>query len=86
MFWVAALAALFFMPATGEGVSLCPSALLGFGRCPGCGLGHAIHDVLHLQLTNSFRHHLMGIPAVIIIFIRVKQLLLNPTTDATEPR
>lgn len=66
---------LFFLPGYKEGYSLCPSVFFGLGKCIGCGIGHAIHDALHLRLTSSFQHHPMGIFAIIIIFIRIKQLI-----------
>jgi hypothetical protein len=73
--WSTALAALYFMRPDERGLSFCPSTLLGFGKCPGCGIGHAIHDALHLQWEQSVHHHFMGVPAVFIIFYRIKQLL-----------
>ncbi|MGV3595982.1 MAG: DUF2752 domain-containing protein [Sediminibacterium sp.] len=66
---------LFFLPDTEGQQSLCPSQLLGLGKCPGCGIGHAIHDALHFRFQASFYHHLFGIVGVIIIFIRIKQLI-----------
>jgi hypothetical protein len=66
---------LFFLPNTGGERSLCPSRLLGLGKCPGCGIGHAIHDALHFRFRSSFHHHPLGIVAVIVIFIRIKQLI-----------
>lgn len=66
---------LFFLPDTEGAKSLCPSQLLGLGKCPGCGIGHAIHDALHFRFRASFHHHPLGILAVIIIFIRIKQLI-----------
>lgn len=66
---------LFLLPDAGSYRSLCPSRLLGLGKCPGCGVGHAIHDALHFRFRSSFHHHPLGIVAVIIIFIRIKQLI-----------
>ena len=80
VFWVAGLIALFLLPEKATAFSLCPSRLLGLGHCPGCGIGHAIHYALHLQLSLSFQHHPLGIFAVIIIFIRIKQLTLTQKT------
>ena len=86
LFWVMALLLLFLRPEGGIGISLCPFKWIGFTRCPGCGIGHAIHYALHLNLRDSFSSHPLGIPAVIIIFIRIKQLLY-PTnqTHETQP-
>jgi hypothetical protein len=83
IFWVAALITLFLLPVNKAASSLCVSSLLGLGHCPGCGIGHAIHDALHLGLKTSFSYHPMGIPAVIIIFMRIRQLS-KPTNNPYE--
>lgn len=75
LFWIAAMIALFFLPENKPDSSICVFSLLGVGQCPGCGIGHSIHFALHLQLADSFQHHPMGIFAVMVIFIRLKQLL-----------
>lgn len=81
-----ALILLFFLPGYEKGQSLCVSTLLGLGKCPGCGIGHAIHDALHLRFARSFQQHPMGIFAVIIIFIRIKQIITHTlTTHETQP-
>jgi hypothetical protein len=73
--WLAALTALFFMSENTSDHSLCFFSLVGFGDCPGCGLGHSIHYALHAKFSDSFHHHPLGIFAVIVIFIRIKQLV-----------
>lgn len=78
LFWIAALIVFFFLPVEKSESSLCVFSWMGFGQCPGCGIGHAIHYALRLNLSASFAHHPMGIPGVIIIFIRIKQLLYPP--------
>jgi hypothetical protein len=83
LFWLLALVILFFLPEGGGGFSFCPFSLAGFKYCPGCGIGHAIHYALRLNFHDSFFSHPMGIPAVIIIFIRLKQLLY-PITKTNE--
>jgi hypothetical protein len=75
--WVMAIVVLFFSPMKNGEVSFCAFKWLGFSACPGCGLGHAIHAALHFQFVTSFQYHPLGIPAVIIIFNRIKQLLRN---------
>ena len=75
LFWIAALIILFFLPENNSALSLCPSKLLGMGHCPGCGIGHAIHYTLQGQFTLSFHHHPLGIFAVLVIFMRIKQLI-----------
>jgi hypothetical protein len=84
--WISALLALYFMSAAASAGSLCPSVWLRIGHCPGCGIGHAIRDALHLELKSSLQHHIMGIPAVLIIFNRIIRLLYPPKTAyETEP-
>lgn len=76
--WITALIVLFFLPEEKPETSLCVFTWLGLGHCPGCGIGHAIHYALHVNFRAAFHHHVMGIPGVIIIFIRIKQLLYTP--------
>ena len=78
--WIIGMIILFFMNVDNE-TSLCLFRFIGFTHCPGCGIGHAIHDALHFRFSSSFAHHPLGIPAVIIIFIRIKQLLFTPKTN-----
>ncbi|NCI45414.1 DUF2752 domain-containing protein [Sediminibacterium sp. WSJ-3] len=66
---------LYFLPEKQARISFCPSVLTGLGPCPGCGIGRAIHYALHFEWGQSWQNHMMGIPAVIIIFSRIKQLL-----------
>ncbi|SJZ34054.1 DUF2752 domain-containing protein [Sediminibacterium ginsengisoli] len=79
LFWFTALVLLFFLPVEKPATSLCLSSLVGLGKCPGCGIGHAIHEALHLRLRSSWQYHPLGIFAVIVIFIRLKQLLQSNT-------
>jgi hypothetical protein len=79
LFWASALVALFFMPAAHAGPTFCPLHWLGFKYCPGCGIGHAIHYALHFEWKKSFQSHPAGIPGVIIILLRVKQLVYPKT-------
>jgi hypothetical protein len=75
LFWLTALILLFFLDTGKPQASFCFFSWIGFNECPGCGLGHSIHYTLHLDPVNAIHHHILGIPAVIIIFIRIKQLL-----------
>jgi hypothetical protein len=75
-FWILALAGLYFMPG-GEGhFTLCPIGALGFTWCPGCGLGHALHDMLHGNFVEAFRHHYLVLFAFFIILYRIFQLTI----------
>ena len=75
--WVAAFVLLFFMKADAYTQSLCLFKWLNSTYCPGCGLGHSIHAALHLQFMASLKLHPMGILAILIIFNRIKQLILK---------
>lgn len=74
LIWTAALIGLYFMPDTGGHFTLCPVGAMGFDWCPGCGLGHALHDLLHGNFTEAFRHHYLVLFTFIIILYRIFQL------------
>lgn len=78
LLWLLAILLLYFMPVNKPAPSLCIFSLLGFGNCPGCGIGHAIHFALRLQFATSLYHHPLGIFAVIVIFRRIIQLIKKP--------
>ncbi len=78
LFWITALVLLFFMEVNLLAPTLCVFRWLNIGHCPGCGIGHAIHYALHLQLSISFQQHPLGIAAVLIILNRIKELSLKP--------
>lgn len=84
LFWITGLLLIFFMEAGTAQPSLCLFRFAGFDSCPGCGLGHSIHHALHLRFTQSFEDHLFGIPAVVIIFFRIKQLFYPIKTHQYE--
>ncbi len=74
--WTMALIGLYFMPANAGHFTLCPLGAMGISWCPGCGIGHAIHHVLHLQFAEALEHHFLGIFAVMIILYRILQLTI----------
>lgn len=82
--WTVALAAIYFMNISGEGVSLCVFKFIGFQSCIGCGIAHSIHHLLHLNFSHSIHDHILGIPAttgilynIIKPFIHFKTKLNN---------
>jgi hypothetical protein len=77
-FWMGSLVLLFFMQQGTTAPTLCIFKRLDISWCPGCGLGHSISDALHLQFVSSFKHHPLGIAAVLIILNRIKQLSFKP--------
>lgn len=67
-FWTFALAWLAFSdPSAGVHFSICPLRALGIDFCPGCGLGRAVSYALHGQFAESFRCHMLGIPAIVVL-------------------
>ena len=70
--WVFGLAFLAIMdPYSAKTPSLCPLKAIGISWCPGCGLGHSIGFLFRGDLSNSFRSHPLGIPAVILLAGRI---------------
>jgi Protein of unknown function (DUF2752) len=69
--WATALIILFFMNAASGAASLCLFKFLGITSCPGCGLGHAIHEILHLRFEESFENHLLGLPVTVAILFQI---------------
>jgi hypothetical protein len=69
--WITALVLLFLADTSQSGTSLCFFRAMGFSHCPGCGIGHAMHDALHLHFAVSFHEHVLGIPAVAILIYTI---------------
>ncbi len=69
--WIAALIILGLTSPVDECYSLCPLHNLGFSWCPGCGLGHSISWLFRGDIISSFYAHPLGIPAVIILILRI---------------
>ena len=79
IFWIAALVLLGLAePQTHDHehhFTLCPLANMGIEWCPGCGIGRAITQVLHGNLTESIKLQWFGIPALLIIVYRIVILI-----------
>ena len=71
--WTLGLIALFFVGDL-PGPSFCLFKWMGFEHCWGCGLGHAVHDALHMNFARSFAHHPLGIPVLAVILGRMMSL------------
>jgi hypothetical protein len=63
-------------PSANAHYSLCIFKFMGFGLCPGCGIGHSISYLLHGDLSSSFHAHPLGIFALPVIVYRMYQLSL----------
>jgi len=84
--WTIALVLLFFMEVDNEAASACVFKFAGFNSCWGCGIGHAIHDVLHLKLIQSLSAHIMGIPATIGILSMILKPEICKRTFYSDPK
>jgi hypothetical protein len=79
--WTTALVLLFFMEVDSQATSVCVFKFAGFNSCWGCGIGHAIHHVLHFNFIQSLQEHILGIPATIGILF----MIFKPIISTTEP-
>lgn len=77
--WISGLSLLAFMPPGDGHASLCPFNALGFGFCPGCGLGHSISWLFRGEIVQSFIAHPLGIAAVAILVWRIIAIFKKPT-------
>lgn len=79
IFWVLALGLLAITTPEQYGhihhFTLCPLTNLGIEWCPGCGLGRSLIQLLHGNITESWKHHWFGIPALVIIVLRIADLI-----------
>jgi hypothetical protein len=74
--WIAALFYFAFIINPFEThFTICPLANAGFEHCPGCGLGSSISLFFHGYFTESFNTHILGMPALIIIFHRIYSVI-----------
>lgn len=71
--WVFALVYLAVLPFENL-PSFCIFKMMGFSRCPGCGLGHAIHYALVGDFIGSLKAHILGVPALLLIVWRIIKL------------
>jgi len=74
--WIAAIFYFaFFVNPFETHFTICPLANMGFEHCPGCGLGNSISLLLNGYFTESFNTHVLGIPAIVIIFHRIYTII-----------
>jgi len=78
LFWIGALIfVLTINPYGTEHHSLCLFKNLGISFCPGCGLGRSIALIFRGDIVGSFQMHPLGIPALVMIFLRITKLFKN---------
>ena len=81
--WTLALSILYCMDVEKDQISLCFFKFIGFGSCPGCGIGHAIHYALHLDIKQSFQEHVLGVPATILLIIQIGKPFVSNKKSST---
>lgn len=72
--WVIALLVLGFMDVNGQTPSLCLLKGMGISGCPGCGLGHSIHYLLHGDWQAAIHSHILGPLVLGTLIYRILQL------------
>jgi len=77
LIWIGSLIFLFFSYHSDSSYhfTICPLSLSGIKYCPGCGLGKSISALLNGDFRQSLQYHYLGIPALIIILMRIKSLI-----------
>jgi hypothetical protein len=75
--WITGLLLLALADPTQHHFTLCIWHHLGFDFCPGCGLGRSVAYLFRLDLAASWQQHPLGIFAIIVLFVRIKNLLTN---------
>lgn len=73
-------------PATVGGIILCPLRIAGIEHCPGCGLGRSVSFLLHGDIVQSLRSHLLGIPATILLLYRIASMIKTVHERTTNDR
>ena len=80
--WTIALALLYSLDRATTNGTICIFSLAGFENCPGCGIGHAISEALHLNFFKSYETHVMGIPATIILILHIIRTIISSIKQA----
>ena len=74
--WIAALFYFaFYVNPFETHFTICPLSSAGVEYCPGCGLGNSISLFFHGYFIESFNTHILGIPALLIIFHRIYSII-----------
>lgn len=71
LFFASALVALYFANINGSQYSLCPLKALKINFCPGCGLGHSLHFIMHGHFKLAWQAHPIGFFAFPVIIYRI---------------
>jgi hypothetical protein len=74
--WIVAIVYLaFFNNPFQSHFTICPLSNAGFEHCPGCGLGNSISFLFNGNFSESFKTHLLAIPAIVIIVYRIYTII-----------
>lgn len=74
LFFTGGLIALFFTNVTQPQYALCPLKALSINYCPGCGLGHSLHYLMHGNLMAAWQTHHLSFFALPILLFRIYKL------------
>ena len=89
LFFASALVALYFANIHGSQYLLCPLKALKISFCPGCGLGHSLHFIMHGHFKLAWQAHPIGFFAFPVIIYRIitliPKLTLKKTNYAKQP-
>lgn len=80
--WLGVLVVLFCMDTSGP--SLCLFRWIGFHSCPGCGLGHSMHEALHGNWKASLNYHMLGLPAVMLLLSHIAKSIYSITKTTNQ--
>lgn len=72
--WLSGLVSLAWLNPHATHLSLCPLKNAGLDFCPGCGLGTSISLLLHGELMASLETHPLGMFAVVVLSLRIRDL------------
>ena len=72
--WAAGLLFLAIVNCHDSHFTVCPIKLLGFGDCPGCGIGLSIHYIFRFSFIKAIHAHPLGFAALPIILFRIYSL------------
>lgn len=69
---MAAVLVFYFVMPPGTWYLSCPFRAATGWQCPGCGSQRALHELLHLNLREAFRHNalfVVALPTALILFL-----------------
>ena len=80
--WIVALVILYQPGVIAGRFTVCVFHFFGFESCPGCGLGLSIYHALHLDVENSIKEHILGIPVMFALLTVILKKILPPNKSS----